>query len=76
MDTVPDNVRGPDPSGYGKCHREYTVPVLCIGIRVKRCGMQSSVLNVRAHRGSSNTAGPIKDPAMRDMINPTESKTA
>ena len=75
MGTVPDNIRGPDLSGYGKCHRKNTVP-LQSGIRVKRCGMQVSVLNVRAHRGVSNNAGPVRDPARRDRINPTESKTA
>lgn len=57
MGTVPDNIRGPDLSGYGKCHRKNTVP-LQSGIRVKRCGMQVSVLNVRAHRNDSNIIGP------------------
>ncbi len=76
MDTVPDNIRGPRNTGIRKVSQKIDFPDACIGVKVKRCGMRSSVLNVRAHRNVSNDIGPGRDPVHRDTTNPTESKTA
>ncbi len=65
MGTVLDNIQGPFYRDTESVTEK--IPSRFGVIRVKRCGMQASVLNVRAHRAISDDGG---------TTNPTGSKAA